>query len=63
MYSYEIQEELEIYNYNLSGDDYIRIIDVINSPQICHVKYNAYENYFEAWTTDNYYWKFTVYYK
>ena len=48
-------------NYNIDSKIYSKI--TTESSQVDHVKYSPYGNYFEIWTTDNYYWKFNVYYK
>lgn len=61
MYSYEIQQLLQLKNYLLSNKEYIDMINT--SPQINHVRYNPYENEFETWTDDNYYFKYKVYVK
>lgn len=58
MYSYEIQQLLELHNYTISNNIYLQIC---TSSQINHVKYTAFGDFFEIWTDDNYYWKFTVY--
>lgn len=60
MYSYEIQQLLESYQYNISSDIYLQIC---TSSQINHVKYTAFGDFFEIWTDDNYYWKLTVHRK
>lgn len=60
MYDYEIQNLLEINNYNIDSETYINICQ--NSSQIREVKYNPYENCFEIWTNESY-WKFYVYRK
>lgn len=61
MYSCEIGNVLKLNNYNIDSDTYINICST--SPQITHVKYNLYDQYFEMWTNDGYYWKFNVYRK
>ena len=58
MYSYEIQNLMEKYNYNLPSTVYIDIVS--NSPQISEVKFTPYDAYYERWTKDNAYWKFNV---
>ena len=58
MFSHEIKTLLERNNYVIKSDIYRDIIT--SSPQIDHVKYKPSGNYFEAWTTDNHYWKFGV---
>lgn len=61
MYSREIDNILKLNNYNIASDTYINISST--SPQITHVKYDPYSQYFEIWTNDDYYWKFNVYRK
>ena len=61
MYSWEIDQKMKEYDYNIPSFLYIDIIS--NSPQIRHIKYNPYDNYFEIWTDEGDYWKFKVYIK
>ena len=61
MYSHDINNIMRSTNYNIDSKTYSKII--AESSQVDHVKYSPYGNYFEIWTTDNYYWKFNVYYK
>ena len=58
MYSHEIQALLERNNHTISSDVYRNI--VINSSQIDHVRYDPYQEFFQAWTSDGHYWKFRV---
>lgn len=58
MYSYEIQEKLVQQDYTLTSKEYLEIC--ASSPQISQIKYYSFGDYFEIWTKDNYYWKFTV---
>ena len=44
MYSVEIQKVLEENNHNIDSETYIDICQ--NSPQICHVKYDAFQDNF-----------------
>lgn len=60
MYSHEIKQLLELRNYLLDRKEANKVLDVNNSPQINHVKYNTHEDNFEMWTSDNYYFKFKV---
>ena len=60
MYSHEIKQLLELKNYLLDRKETNKILNVKDSPQINHVKYNTYDDYFEMWTSDNYYFKFKV---
>ena len=61
MYSWEIDQKMKEYNYNIPSFLYIDIIS--NSPQIKYIKYNPYDNSFEIWTNEGIYWKFKVYLK
>lgn len=58
MYSDEIDRLMMYHNYDIPREAYIEICK--NSPQICRVKYNQFDNHFEIWTNDNKYWKFKV---
>lgn len=58
MYDWEIQNFLAERNHRLESKEYIYLCDTC--PQINHVKYNPYGNYFEVWT-DSSYFKFEVY--
>lgn len=60
MYDWEIQNYLKERNYILESNEYINILRTCS--QIKHIKYNAFENCFEAWSDCNYF-KFTVYCK
>ena len=59
MYSVEIQKVLEENNHNIDSETYIDICQ--NSPQICHVKYDAFQDNFLIETTDGYQFYFKVY--
>lgn len=59
MYSWEINQFLEHRNYNIDSEDYLKICN--SSNQISKIKYEPFGDYFEIWTNDNYYWKFSVY--
>ena len=58
MYSWEIQQLMELRNYLLSVKEYIDICNT--SPQIARVSYNPFDNDFSIYTKDNYNWKFKV---
>jgi len=59
MYSWEITQTMEQYNYNLPSNIYIDITE--NSPQINHISYNACNGRLEMWGTEGEYWNFAVY--
>lgn len=61
MYSYEITKILQEQNYNIDSKTYLHICNT--SPQLTHIKYHPYENFFEMWDDKNNYWKFTVHRK
>lgn len=56
MYSWEIQELVELKNYIITIQDYINIIQT--SPQVDHILYN--QDHFEMFTEDNYKFKFKI---
>lgn len=60
MYSYEIQKELEKYNYHLSPIVYSNIFSFTESPQIVSVKYDSFDDKFHVATNDGYSWTFVV---
>lgn len=57
MYNWEISNFLSKNNYQISYSDYINI--QMSSPQINHVKFNPYSNYFQIWTKDGTTFEFT----
>lgn len=61
MYSNDIQKVLESANYRINSETYLGFIH--DSPQINHIRYSPYGSYYEIWTLDDYYWKFSVYTK
>lgn len=58
MYDREIQSALSYYNFNLPSTVYLHICNT--SPQITHIKYDAFTNRFNMTTNENN-WNFTVY--
>lgn len=58
MYSHEIKQLLELKNYLLDRQETNKVLNVKDSPQINHIKYENDE--FEMWTSDNYYFKFKI---
>ena len=61
MYSWELQRELEKYNYNIPLSCYREICDIEKNPQIARIKYEPFDSYFEMWTNDGFSWRFKVY--
>lgn len=61
MYSWELTNYLTEHNCTLNQNEYLHICNTC--PQIRRVKYEPYGNYFEIWTDDNGYFKFTVNYE
>lgn len=58
MYSWEIQQLMELRNYLISVKEYFNICDT--SPQIREVSYNPYEDNFKIETEDRYKFYFKV---
>lgn len=56
MYSYEIEELIELKNHLIEIQDYIKIIKT--SPQIDHIQYK--KDHFEIKTNDYYTFKFKI---
>jgi hypothetical protein len=61
MFSHEIEQTITSQNYHIDSETYFKICS--SSPQIWHIKYNPYSNEYEMWSSDNYYWKFTMFRK
>lgn len=59
MYSNEIDTLLKKRNFIIDSKTYLYIC--MTSNQLHNIKYSPYGNYFEVWSEDNFYWKFTVY--
>lgn len=60
MYSHEIEKFIKEKNYILDKDEYKKIFNVDNNPQIVQMKYDSYNDDFEMKTSDNYYFKVKV---
>ena len=58
MYSWEIQQLLELKKYLLNSKEYLKICST--SPQIIRVSYNPYDDIFYIKTNDGYEWTFKV---
>lgn len=56
MYSWEIEQLIELKNYVITIQDYCEIVKT--SPQIDHVLYK--DEYFNLFTTDNYHFKLKI---
>lgn len=59
MYSWEIKAILEEYNYNIPSNIYTAISQ---SEQIIKIKFDAYNDDYELWTSDGGYWRFKVHF-
>lgn len=58
MYSHEIDKVLNENNYDIGANTYLHICRT--SPQLNHIKYDAYSNKFQMWSNDGYHWEFVV---
>lgn len=58
MYSHEIDKVLNENNYDIGANLYMEICRT--SPQLNHIKYDAYSNKFQMWSSDGYHWEFAV---
>lgn len=61
MYSYEIKNALSENGYCIDSKSYDFICRT--SPQINHIKYEPYSDYFFIDTNDDFHFQFKVYYK
>lgn len=57
MYSYEIEKLLQEREFIIGIEDYKRIV---NSSQICFIKYDPWDDSFIINTDDRYSWRFRV---
>lgn len=57
MYSWEIQQLLELKQYLLEAKEYLKICE---SPQITRIKYDPFNDTFYIETDDRYKWTFKV---
>lgn len=60
MYSYEIQQVLENFRYDIPYSVFDKITNIDTNPQIARIKWDMGDNSYEMWTNDNCYWKFRV---
>lgn len=60
MYSYEITDIMNRYNFTLPSSVYQDIWR--KSPQLNHCIYKPFGDYFEMWDNEGNHWKFSVYY-
>ena len=58
MYDWEITKILQQNQNNIDSEIYLHITST--SPQINHIKYDPYGNFFEMWSENGTYFKFTV---
>lgn len=61
VYSWEIDQKIKYFNYNLPSSVYIEISDVNKNSQIGHIEYDSWSNSFTIWTKDGWNWRFQVY--
>ena len=60
MYSYEIKQFLYERNQTLTREEYKKITDTKENPQINQMKYNTGDDFYEISTSDGYFFKFKV---
>ena len=60
MYSWEITNTMEAFNYSLPSNVYLDLTQ--NSPQINRIMFSAGNDQFEIWDDEGGYWMFKVYY-
>lgn len=61
MYSWEIDQKIKQYDYNIPSSVFLHISNVTYSAQISYIKYDAWSNTFTMGTKDGWNWRFQVY--
>lgn len=59
MYSWELYKFLEERDYHLTPLELYFITDIEKHSQLNHIKYDAYNNYFQMWDVEGNYFQFT----
>lgn len=59
MYDWELKNYLNQKNNRLTAEEYLHICNTC--PQLRRIKYDTFNDYFEAWSDDNNYFRFQVY--
>ena len=59
MYDWELTQYISERRGQLSNNEYMYICNT--SPQIDHIKYDAWSDKFEMWSKNGCYWSFKVY--
>lgn len=60
LYSWEIEQLLQMRNYFITVQEYLKISDIKENPQISEIKYEPFSDDFNIWTKDQYHFKFKV---
>lgn len=60
MYSWEIENLLKLRNYLVSREEYIKVTNSKENPQVNHVKYDCNNDVFQIDTTDSYHFKVKI---
>lgn len=60
MYSHEIEQLLKIRSYLVTREEYTKISDIKQNPQINHIQYNHSDNSFQIDTKDDFHFKVKI---
>lgn len=60
MYSYEIENLLKLRNYLVTREEYAKISDIKQNPQINHIKYDTFKDEFQIDTKDDFHFKVKI---
>ena len=60
MYSHEIEQLLKLRNFLVSREEYNKISNLKDNPQINHIKYDIHKDEFQIDTRDNFHFKVKI---
>lgn len=58
MYPEELKRFIEGRNNKLGGEDLLKVINIIENPQLSHIIYNPYNNNYQMWDRYGNYYEF-----
>ena len=60
MYPEELKRFLEERNYKLGGEDLLKVISILENPQLNHISYDPFTNRYKMWDRYGNYYEFEV---
>lgn len=58
MYPEELKKFIKERNYRLGGDDLLKVIDIVENPQLNHIIFNPFDNKYKMWDKYGNYYEF-----